>query len=140
NLSLKDLFALEDEVSRQIAVRLRLKLSQIEAARIAKRNPANPEAYKYYAKAMYHFYNISPSLSTRSESNLAVDLFKKAIELDPNYALAHAQLGYAFVKIAVFQEENHALIEQAKQELATAERLNPQLAEIHAARYFIAFS
>ena len=93
NLSFKDLFALEDEVSRQIAARLRLKLSQTEAARIAKRNPANPEAYNYYAKAMYHFYNISPSLSTRSESNLAVDLFKKAIELTPTYADAYYQYG-----------------------------------------------
>ncbi len=140
NLSFNDIFAMQDEVSRQIAARLRLKLSEAEAARIAKRNTSSPEAYDYYAKAMYHFANIRPELNTRSESDLAVDLFKKAIELDPNYALAHAQLGYTYARIAVFQEENPALIEQSKRELAIAERLNPQLAEVHAARYFIAFS
>src|SRR4030095_12550783 len=76
----------------------------------------------------------------RAESDLAVDLFKRAIELDPDYALAHAQLGYALTRIAVFQEDNPGLIDQAKRELGTAEKLDPQLAEVHVARYFIAFS
>lgn len=140
NLSFNDIFAMQDEVSQQIVARLRLKLNEKEAARLAQRNTSDPEAYNYYAKGMYHFDNISPSLSTRSESDLAIELFKKAIELDPNYALAHAQLGYTYSRKAVFQEENPALIEQAKEELAIAERLKPQLAEVHAARCFIAFS
>jgi serine/threonine-protein kinase len=140
NVTFNDIFKMQDEVSRQIAARLRLKLSDAQAARLARRDSANPEAYNYYAKAMYHFYNIRPNLSTRSESDLAIDLFKKALELDPDYALAHAQLGYTYTRIAVFQEENPAWIELAKQQLAIAERLNPQLAEVHAARYFIAFS
>lgn len=140
NLSFNDIFKMQDEVSRQIAARLRLKLSEAEAARIARRDSSNPEAYKYFAKAMYHFVNTNAFLSSRPEADLAVDLFKKAIELDPDYALAHAQLGYTYTKIAVFLEENPAWIELAKQELTIAERLNPQLAEVHAARYFIAFS
>ncbi len=113
-----DIFAIQDQVSQQVAQRLRLKLNPAEQARLTKRYTSNPEAYNYYAKAMYHFGNIGPELNTRSESDLAVDLFKKAIELDPKYALAHAQLGYAYTKIAVFHEDNPALIEQAKQELA----------------------
>jgi TolB-like protein/DNA-binding winged helix-turn-helix (wHTH) protein/Tfp pilus assembly protein PilF len=140
NLSFNDIFTMQDEVSRQIAARLRVKLNETEAARLAKRNTSSLDAYNYYARAMYHFGNIGPDLNTRSESDLSIDLFKKAIELDPNYALAHAQLGYTYARIAVFQEENPALIEQAKQELASAEKLNPQLAEVHTARYFIAFS
>jgi TolB-like protein/predicted Ser/Thr protein kinase len=135
-----DIFAIQDQVSQQVAQRLRLKLNPVEQARLTKRYTSNPEAYNYYAKAMYHFGNIGPDLNTRPESDLAVDLFKKAIDLDPRYALAHAQLGYAYARIAVFQEDSPALIEQAKQELGVAERLDPQLAEVHAARYFIAFS
>lgn len=140
NLNFSDIFKMQDEVSRQIAARLRLKLSEAEAARLARRDSSNPEAYKYFAKAMYHFGNVNAFPNSRPEADLAVDLFKKAIELDPNYALAHAQLGYTYTRIAVFLEENPAWIELAKQELAVAERLNPQLAEVHAARYFIAFS
>jgi serine/threonine-protein kinase len=135
-----DIFAIQDQVSQQVAQRLRLKLNPVDQARFTKRYTSNPEAYNYYAKAMYHFYNIGPDLNTRPESDLAVDLFKKAVELDPKYALARAQLGYAYVKLAVFQEDNPALIEQAKEELATAERLDPQLAQVHTARYFIEFS
>lgn len=140
NLSVNDIFKMQDEVSRQVAARLRLKLSEAEAARIARRDSSNPEAYKYFAKGMYHVGNVNSDLTSRPEADLAVDLFKRAIELDPNYALAHAQLGYSYTKIAVFLEYNSAWVELAKQELATAERLNPQLAEVHAARYFIAFS
>ena len=140
NLNFSDIFKMQDEVSRQIATRLRLKLNETEVARIARRDSSNPEAYKYFAKAMYHLGNINAVLSRRPEADLAVDLFKRAIELDPDYALAHAQLGYTYTKIAVFLEENPAWIELAKQELAIAERLNPQLAEVHAARFFIAFS
>jgi TolB-like protein/DNA-binding winged helix-turn-helix (wHTH) protein len=135
-----DIFAIQDRVSQQVAQRLQLKLNPTEQARLTKHYTSNPEAYSYYAKAMYHFHNIGPILNTRSESDLTVDLFKKAIELDPAYALAHAHLGYAYTKIAVFQEDNPALIEQAKQELGIAERLDPQMAEVHLARYFIAFS
>lgn len=140
DLTFKDIFKMQDEVSRQIAERLRLKLSDAEAARIARLNSSNPEAYRYFVKAMYHVGNINANLSSRPEADLAVDLFKKAVEVDPNYALAHAQLGYTYTKIAVFLEENPAWIELAKQELAAAERLNPELADVHAARYFIAFS
>ena len=135
-----DIFAIQDRVSRQVAERLRLRLSPAQQARLSKRQTSNPEAYNYYAKGLYHFGNIGPDLRTRSESDLAVDLFKQAIGLDPNYALAHAQLGYAYARMAVFQEDNPALIEQAKRELGTAERLDPQLAEVHVARYFILFS
>ena len=135
-----DIFAIQDEVSQQIAQRLRLTTNSVEQARLKKRNTSNPEAYNYYAKGMYHFYNIGPNLNSRSESDLAVDLFKKAIELDPGYALAHAHLGYAYTKMAVFQEDNPGLIEQAKQHLGHAERIDPQMAEVHLARYFILFS
>ena len=135
-----DIFAIQDRVSQQVAQRLQLTLDPAVQARLSKRYTSNPEAYSYFAKAMYHFHNIGPSLKTRSEADLTVDLFKKAIELDPSYALAHAQLGYAYTKVAVFQEDNPDLIEQAKRELGIAERLDPQLADVHLARYFIAFS
>src|SRR5262245_43107895 len=74
-----DIFAIQDRVSQQVAQRLWLKLSSTEQARLTKRSTSNPLAYSYFAKAMYHFYNISPSVSSRSESELAVDLFIKAI-------------------------------------------------------------
>jgi TolB-like protein/Tfp pilus assembly protein PilF len=135
-----DIFAIQDKVSQQVSQHLRLRLSPAIQARLTKRYTSSLDAYNYYTKGMYHFYNIGPELRTRADADLAADLFKKAIELDPNYALAHAQLGSTYARTAVFLEDNPALIEQAKQELGIAERLDPQLAEVHNARYFIAFS
>ena len=135
-----DIFAIQDRVSQQVAQRLWRQLDPTGQERLTKRYTSNPLAYGYYAKGVYHFYNIGPSVSSRSDADLAVDLFKKAIELDPQYALAHSQLGYTYTKIAVFLEDNPTLIEQAKMELGAAEKIDPQLAEVHLARFFIEFS
>ncbi|MFZ0062757.1 MAG: winged helix-turn-helix domain-containing protein, partial [Pyrinomonadaceae bacterium] len=135
-----DLPAVLAEISSDVVEKLRLRLTPTEQQRLARGHTSNAEAYNYYAKAMYHFHNIRAELGSRPESDLAVDLFKEAIKLDPNYARAHAQLGYTYTRIAVFLEDNPAFIEEAKKELAIAERIEPQLAEVHAARYFIAFS
>ena len=140
NRRTSDVLAVLTEISGKVADSLRLRLTPSEQQQLAKRYTSKPEAYNYYVKAMYHFHNIRAELYTRPEADLAVDLFKEAINLDPNYALAHAQFGYTYTRIAVFLDDNPALIERAKEELAIAERIDPQLAEVHAARYFIAFS
>ena len=132
-----DIFTIQDRVSQQVARHLRLRLSQTGQARLTKHYTSNPEAYRYYAKAMYHFGNNLFHPNPRQESELAIDLFKKAIEFDAQYAQAHAQLGYAYANIGVFEGNRPDLIEQAKQELGIAEKLDPQLAEVHVARAFI---
>jgi TolB-like protein/Flp pilus assembly protein TadD len=135
-----DIFAIQDEVSQEVAARLRVKLSPAEQARLAKRQTTNPEAYSYFTKAMYHFSKRGSSGYPQEETETAIDLFKKAIDLDSNYALAHAQLGYAYAWLADFKEGGPALIASAKEELRAAERLEPQLAEVHVARSFILWS
>ena len=135
-----DIFAIQDEVSKEVAARLRLKLSSAEQARLAKPYTTNPDAYSYYTKAMYHFSKRALSGYPQEETETAIDLFKKAVEIDSNYALAHAQLGFAYAWIADFKEGGPGLIASAKEELRVAERLDPQLAEVHVARSFIAWS
>jgi TolB-like protein len=141
DLPADDIFTVQDEVSRQVASRLRVSLTSSEEARLARRETASPEAYHYYAKGVYHFSNRDWADETRGESDQATELFKKAIEHDPGYALAHAQLGYAYAWTAiVFEEDDPALVEQAKREINTAETLDPQLADVHVARAFILWS
>ena len=135
-----DIFAIQDEVSKQVAGRLRLRLSPAEQTRLAKRHTTNPEAYGYYTKAMYYFSNRGFSGDPQEETDSAIDLLKKAIELDPNYALAHAQLGYAYAWMADFKEAGPGLIASAKEELKIAEHLDPKLADVHVARCFILWS
>ncbi len=134
-----DIFAIQDEVSKEVAARLRLRLSPKEQTRLIKRYTTNPEAFSYYTKAMYHLSKrgFTPQ---QEETEISIDLFKKAIELDPKYALAHAQLGFAYAWMADYNEGGPGLIASAKEELRLAERLEPQLAEVHLARAFIAWS
>jgi TolB-like protein len=141
DLPASDIFTVQDEVSRQVASRLRAELTSAEEARLARRETTSPEAYDYYAKAVYHFSNRNWLHGTRGESDQAIQLFERAVELDPGYALARARLGYAYAwRAVVFAEDDRALVERARHEINTAETLDPQLADVHVARAFLFWS
>jgi tetratricopeptide (TPR) repeat protein len=71
----------------------------------------------------------------------AIDLFKKAIDDDPNFALAHAQRAYAYANMAVFLEPTQpAWVERAKEEITRAQELDPQLADTHLVRFRLLYS
>ena len=58
---------------------------------------------------------------------VTIDFFKKAIEADRNFALAHAQLALAYAVMAVFVEPTELLwAEQAREEINRAQALDPQ--------------
>lgn len=139
DMNFTDIFAIQDEVSKEVAERLSVRLGPVQQAQLSKRYTTSPEAYSYYTKAMYHFEK-RDFADVQHETEIAIDLFKKAIEIDPKYALAHAHLGYAYAWIADFKDGGPGLIAMAKEELGEAERLDPQLAEVHIARSFIAWS
>lgn len=135
-----DIFTIQDKVSKQLVNQLRLKLAPAEQARLIKRYTTNAEAYAYYAKSMYHFSKRGFSGVPPDETLSSIDLLKRAIELDPNYALARAQLGFAYAWKAEYHKGGPEYIAMAKEELRLAEQLEPQLAEVHLARSFIAWS
>jgi TolB-like protein/predicted Ser/Thr protein kinase len=134
DLPTADIFTIQDNVSQQVASRLRLQLDPSQQARLAKRYTQNPVAYEYYMKGMYRF-DQRVGLS-KAETGAMIDLFKQAIEADPNFALAHAQLGSTYLLLAVFKEPTEPKwAELANTEINQAQALDPQLAEIHIARY-----
>ena len=67
--------------------------------------------------------------------------FKRATEIDPQYAQAHAQLAYCYALIAVYLETDDPVwLGLTREETRRAEMLDPNLAEVHLARYEILFS
>lgn len=141
DMSFTDIFTIEDEVSKQVAARLRLKLNSTETARLAKRYTANPEAYEHYARGVQIFNGGRVGRYGGDKTRAAAAEFRRAVEADPSYALAHAQLAYCYALIAVYYEtENPNWLGITRQEIRAAETLDSQLAETHLARYEIYFS
>jgi TolB-like protein/tRNA A-37 threonylcarbamoyl transferase component Bud32 len=139
DMRMTDIFAIQDTVAQQVASRLRLQLDPSQQARFMKRYTSNPVAYEFYMKGVYSF-DQRMSL-TKAQWEATIDFFKQAIGADPNFALAHAHLSYAYATKAVFVETTEPVwAERAKEEINRAQTLDPQLAETHLARYMLLFS
>jgi TolB-like protein/Tfp pilus assembly protein PilF/tRNA A-37 threonylcarbamoyl transferase component Bud32 len=92
---LTQIFAIQSDVARQIASALEAELSPREEVRLAKKPTVNIDAYTYYLKGR-EYYN----LYSKQDNENAIELFKKALRLDPDYALAYAGLGDAYAQRA----------------------------------------
>ena len=139
DMGMADIFAVQDTVATQLASRLRLQLDATQQAQLTKRYTSNPVAYEFYLKGAYSFDQRMRNPAQMMD--ITVGFYKKAIEADPNFALAHAQLAYAYATMEVFLDPEHpASIEPAKREIETAQRLDPQLAETHLARFQVLYS
>jgi serine/threonine-protein kinase len=86
---LTDVFAIQDEISQAIAEKLRVRLSG--GRPLVKRQTENIEAYNLYLMGRYHFLKYTPEGMAKSKEH-----FEKAIELDPNYALAWFGLAHLY--------------------------------------------
>ncbi len=92
---LTEIFAIQSDVARQIASALKAKLSPREVERIEKKPTESLDAYAYYLKGREYYYRFG-----KQDNENAIELFKKALELDPDYALAYAGLGDAYAQRA----------------------------------------
>ena len=139
DMRMTDIFTIQDTVAQNVVSRLQLQLDPSQQARLTKRYTSNPAAYEFYLKGLYIFDQRVTLPKPQWEET--ADFFKKAIEADPNFALAHAQLAYVYATWAVFHEPTVPLwAERAKEEINQAQALDPQLAEIHLARFQLLFS
>jgi serine/threonine protein kinase len=88
---LTQIFAIQSDVAKQISVALKAKLLPAEKKLIDKKPTDNLDAYTYYLRGR-QYYN----LYQKEANETAIELFKKALQNDPNYALAYAGLGDAY--------------------------------------------
>jgi len=139
DLRMADIFTIQDTVAQQVASRLRLQLDASQKAQLTKHSTSNLIAYESYLKGAYIFdQRVSGDIAQMEK---AIGLFKQAIDADPNFALAHAQLAYAYAVIAVFLEPTQpAWVERANEEINRAQQLDPQLAETHLVRFQLMYS
>src|SRR3989441_11976 len=110
---LKDVFAVQDEVSQKIVGVLAVKLTLPEKDRLARTPTRNLEAYDYVLRGMEY------QRRTTKEANAeARKMFGRAVELDPDYAMAYAALGWSHLQAWQFQWSRDAETLQRAFELA----------------------
>jgi adenylate cyclase len=88
---LKDIFALQDEIVQKIVTTLKLQLTLTEQKFIVRKTTDNPEAYDDYLRGF-----ASVTRLTKEANAQARQMFEKAIELDPQYAEAYAEVGATY--------------------------------------------
>jgi serine/threonine protein kinase/tetratricopeptide (TPR) repeat protein len=124
---LTDILALQSDVARAVADEVELALTPEDQARLASALQVNSEAYEAYLKGMSHLYKLTPP-----EIDAAQHYFEKALEIDPDYALAYA--GIAFVWTARQQMGLIIPSEATPKAKAAAKRaleLDDTLPEVH---------
>jgi serine/threonine-protein kinase len=121
-----ELVTLQSDIARDVSGKLKIKLSGAEEAKVTKTHTADPEALQLYLQGQFYRYK-----GGRTNVLRATDYFNKAIEKDPNYALAYAGLAlnysrYSFYNLTVPRQEANAAAKRALE-------LDDSLAEAHVA-------
>jgi adenylate cyclase len=129
NRKLADVFAVQEEIAKEIAEKLRLKLTGAERQQLAKRPTENLKAFQYYLQG-----RVYRQRSTREDLMTAIRYYERAIEEDRNYALAYAGLSDAYGSLGAYGyiapiEGRRKAEEAARKALV----LDDNLAEAHAA-------
>ena len=126
---LEDIFAVQDEIAHSIVKALEVTLSPKLERVIQKVQTHDVKAYDYYLRGRKFFYE-----ERGGGVELALQMFTRATEIDPEYALAYAGIADASAFRYMWYEKDEAHLERAEAASRRALQLDPELAEAHAAR------
>jgi TolB-like protein/Tfp pilus assembly protein PilF len=123
---LTDIFGVETEIAKRIAESLQAKLTGREEQALAVKPTNNPEAYEAYLRGLaFGERSLNPDAQLK-----AISFYERAVQLDPNFALAWARLSGAHA-VAYFtsMDPSAARRDAAKQALEKAQKLQPNSPE-----------
>jgi serine/threonine-protein kinase len=123
---LKDIFAVQEEISRAVAESLKVTLLGSDSAQ--RSTPTNVEAHNAYLQGHFHFQR-----RNLEDYRKAVGYFDEAIRLDPDYALAYAERSEAWSFIGDLSGQRPTAYPKAQSDAEKAVAIAPGLAEARAA-------
>ena len=126
--NLADIFDIQENVSKQIVEALKVKLTPQEESVLTKRATANHEAFDTNLRARDFLYQYN-----KNKLKIAIQLFEKAIQLDPEYANAYAGLGEAYANLYQLFERNDQWLEKSIEASSKALMYDSTLSEAYAA-------
>ena len=136
NRKAEDVFALQDDLSREISEKLRLQLTGDEKQRLTKRYTEDAEAYRLYLKGRYHWNKRSPEGLQK-----AVEYFQQALDKDPAYSLAYAGLADTYAYLSFFNVvAPREAMPKAKAAAVKGLEIDKDLAEAHVSLGYVSFT
>jgi len=123
---LEDVFAIQDEIAKNIVQALKLKLSKREKDILGKVKTQDVQAYDFYIRGRDYIHH-----GHHDETRLAIQMFKKAIQKDENYTLAYAGLADGYSQLYMYYDRKDDYLEQALLASRKALSLDPDLPEVH---------
>jgi len=126
---MEDVFAIQDEISQAIVKALRVILSDEEKKAIEKARSVNVQAYDFYLRGRQFFNQLG-----RKNLEFAKQMFNRAIQVDPEYAVAYAGVADSCSILYMYFDARDFNLKQADTASRKALELEPDLAEAHVAR------
>jgi len=128
-----DLLSLQNTVARDVATKLRNKLSGADEQKVAKNYTQNTEAYQLYLQGRFFANKRTPQNIQK-----AIEYYQQAIAKDPNYALGYAGLSDGYGLLAYYgAAPAPAALSKAREAALRALALDNNLAEAHNALGFV---
>jgi TolB-like protein/Tfp pilus assembly protein PilF len=136
NRKAEDVFALQDDLSREISEKLRLRLTGDEKQRLTKRYTEDAEAYRLYLKGRYHWNKRSPEGLQK-----ALEYFRQALDKDPAYSLAYAGLADTYAYLSFFNVvAPREAMPKAKTAAVKGLEIDKDLAEAHVSLGYVSYT
>ena len=126
---LEDVFEIQDEIAENIVDALRLVLGEDEKRALEKAPTESVRAYEYYLRGRQIEHQLR-----RSALQYARRMFDRAIEIDPNFARAHAGIADCCSFLYMYWDGSNANLEAADASSQRALELDPASAEAHTSR------
>lgn len=131
-----DIFEVQEEISQRVIDALGITLVPGEAQRARRYQPRNLDAYSAYLRGLdfksQPFYSQEYLLK-------AVSMFERAVELDPDFALAWSELSQAHSYLAFNNDGSPDEVEKAKRALEKATTLAPDLPDVRLAQAYFTY-
>jgi TolB-like protein/Flp pilus assembly protein TadD/predicted Ser/Thr protein kinase len=128
--ALEQIFALQLDVAEKVASALDVALLQTEKQSIAAKPTDNLQAYEYYLRGN-EYLNRSWE---EKDFRIAIQMYQKAVELDPKFALAYCGLSRAHEELYwYYYDRTQERLNKAKEAVDRALELKPDLPEAHLA-------
>jgi adenylate cyclase len=111
-----DIFSVQDEITEAVAIAVVPAVEQMEQHRSVRKPPDSLGAWEAFQRGRWHFFHYRPI-----EHEAAKKFFRRAIDLDPNFAQAHAALSFTLLNSATRYQQT-SLAEVSDEVLALAQR------------------